>query len=63
MSSRFLKRTSGTKQINQLLLEKKIETKFLRLNDSEIEQAIFFYPQFTQRKDLALDLGANFDDE
>ena len=58
MIRRFLKRIPGTKQINQLLLEKKIETQFLRLDDSEIEQAIF-HSQFIQRKDLVLDVGAN----
>jgi FkbM family methyltransferase len=58
MIRRFLKRIPGTKQINQLLLKKKIETQFLRLNEIEIKHAIF-YSQFIQRSDLVFDVGAN----
>jgi FkbM family methyltransferase len=58
MIRRFLKRIPGTKQINQLLLEKKIEAQFLRLNDIERKHAIF-YSQFIQRKDIVFDVGAN----
>ena len=42
----------------KLLLEKKIEAQFLRLNDNDRKQARF-YSQFIQRKDLVFDIGAN----
>lgn len=41
-----------------LMLEKKIEAQFLRLNENDRKQARF-YTQFIQRKDLVFDVGAN----
>ena len=58
MFKRIIKSIPGAKSINSILLQKKIQNQFLRLNKTEQFQ-LDFYSQFIKKGDLVFDVGAN----
>lgn len=58
MFKKFIKLIPGTIHLNQFLLDKKIQSQFLRLNEVE-EFQLGFYSQFIKNGDLVFDVGAN----
>jgi hypothetical protein len=54
----FIKLIPGTIFLNKLLLNKRIQNQFLRLNETEQSQ-LTFYSQFIKKGDLVFDVGAN----
>ena len=58
MLKKILKSIPGAKSINSILLQKKIQNQFLRLNQTE-ESQLAFYSQFIKSGDLVFDVGAN----
>ena len=58
MFKRIIKSIPGAKSINNILLQKKLQNQFLRINETEQFQ-LGFYSQFINRGDLVFDVGAN----
>ena len=58
MWKKVLKSIPGAKSINSMLLQKRIQNQFLRLNQTEQSQ-LAFYSQFISKRDLVFDVGAN----
>ena len=58
MFKRIIKSIPGAKSINSILLQKKLQNQFLRLNETEQFQ-LAFYSQFIKKGDLVFDVGAN----
>ena len=58
MFKRIIKSIPGAKIINNILLQKKLQNQFLRLNETEQSQ-LSFYSQFIKKGDLVFDVGAN----
>ena len=58
MLKNFIKLIPGTIFLNKLLLNKRIQNQFLRLNETEQSQ-LTFYSQFIKKGDLVFDVGAN----
>jgi FkbM family methyltransferase len=58
MLKKIIKLIPGSNTLNQFLLNKKIQNQFLRLNDTEYSQSLF-YSQFINKGDLVFDVGAN----
>lgn len=58
MFKRIIKSIPGAKTINNILLQKKLQNQFLRLNETEQSQ-LSFYSQFIKKGDLVFDVGAN----
>jgi FkbM family methyltransferase len=58
MFKKIIKSIPGAKSINSILLQKKIQNQFLRLNETEQFQ-LTFYSQFINNGDLVFDVGAN----
>ena len=58
MFKRFIKSIPGAKSVNSILLQKKLQNQFLRLNETEQFQ-LAFYSQFIKKGDLVFDVGAN----
>lgn len=54
----FIKLIPGVKKLNLLMLQKKLQNQFLRLNETEQSQ-LAFYSQFIKKGDLVFDVGAN----
>ena len=58
MWKKVLKSIPGAKSINNILLQKKLQNQFLRINETEQFQ-LGFYSQFISSRDLVFDVGAN----
>jgi FkbM family methyltransferase len=58
MFKRIIKSIPGAKSLNSILLQKKLQNQFLRLNQTEQSQ-LAFYSQFIKKGDLVFDVGAN----
>ena len=58
MFKKIIKSIPGAKSINSILLQKKIQNQFLRLNQTEQSQ-LAFYSQFIKEGELVFDVGAN----
>jgi FkbM family methyltransferase len=58
MLKRLIKSIPGAKSINSMLLQKKIQNQFLKLNETE-QSHLAFYSQFIKKGDLVFDVGAN----
>lgn len=58
MFKKIIKSIPGAKTINSILLQKKIQNQFLKLNATEHSQ-LAFYSQFINSGDLVFDVGAN----
>ncbi|MAL85848.1 MAG: hypothetical protein CMI23_05780 [Opitutae bacterium] len=58
MFKSFLKKVPGAKALNMYLLEKRIQSNFLTLNNVDTKQ-VKFYSQFIKKNDLVFDVGAN----
>ena len=58
MFKKFIKLIPGAIHLNQFLLDKKIQSQFLGLDEVEQFQ-LGFYSQFISSRDLVFDVGAN----
>ena len=58
MLKKIIKLIPGSNTLNKFLLNKKIQNQFLRLNDAEHSQSLF-YSQFINKGDLVFDVGCN----
>ena len=54
----LIKLIPGAQKLNLLMLQKKLQNQFLRLNETEQSQ-LAFYSQFIKKGDLVFDVGAN----
>tara|TARA_B100002019_G_scaffold286240_1_gene296415 strand:+ start:5795 stop:6595 length:801 start_codon:yes stop_codon:yes gene_type:complete len=54
----LIKLIPGVQQLNLMILQKKLQNQFLRLNETEQSQ-LAFYSQFIKKGDLVFDVGAN----
>ena len=54
----LIKLIPGVQKLNLLILQKKLQNQFLRLNEREQSQ-LTFYSQFIKKGDLVFDVGAN----